>query len=154
MDKKIGEIIEIEGKKYICVEGSSCADCALDFKDADNKLFCAKHAEIIGRCSGNFREDKTRIKFIEIKGIMDFNLLKNYTSFTKGVTLSEERLKIREEAKEFLYELKNGNKTLQISEGLDVITAMFNYLFMLGLSEKEFQEHIDKLDRYKREKYQ
>ena len=43
---------------------------------------------------------------------------------------------------------------LQISEGLDVITAMFNYLFMLGLSEKEFQEHIDKLDRYKREKYQ
>lgn len=33
-------------------------------------------------------------------------------------------------------------------------TKMFNYLFMLGLSEKEFQEHIDKLDRYKREKYQ
>ena len=85
---------------------------------------------------------------------MDFNLLKNYTSFTKGVTLSEEKLKIREEAKEFLYELKNGNKMLQISEGLDVITAMLNYLFMLGLSEKEFQEHIDKLDRYKKEKYQ
>lgn len=154
MGRKIGEIIEIEGKKYRCMEGCSCRDCALDFKDVDNKDFCSKHAELIGFCARDFREDKIRIIFTEVKRVMDFNLLKNYTSFTKGVTLSEERLKIREEAKEFLYELKNGNKMLQISEGLDVITAMFNYLFMLGLSEKEFQEHIDKLDRYKKEKYQ
>lgn len=67
MNKKIGEIIEIEGKKYRCVEGGCCGECAFDFKDADNKLFCAKHAEIIGLCSGNFREDKTRIKFIEVE---------------------------------------------------------------------------------------
>ncbi|AVQ26581.1 hypothetical protein C4N20_00280 [Fusobacterium ulcerans] len=67
MDRKIGEIIEIEGKKYRCVGGSSCEDCALDSRDADHKYLCAKHAEIIGRCSSIFREDKTRIKFIEVK---------------------------------------------------------------------------------------
>ncbi|WP_270851697.1 hypothetical protein [Fusobacterium varium] len=85
---------------------------------------------------------------------MDFNLLKNYTSFTKNLKAMDELKKVKEEIAEFLDEVDKENKTLQISEGLDVITAMFNYLFMLELSEKEFQEHIDKLDRYKREKYQ
>ena len=85
---------------------------------------------------------------------MDFNLLKNYTSFTKNLKTMDELKKVKEEIAEFLDEVNKENKTLQVSEGLDVITAMFNYLFMLGLSEKEFQEHIDKLDRYKKEKYQ
>lgn len=85
---------------------------------------------------------------------MDFNLLKNYTSFTKNLKAMDELKKVKEEIAEFLDEVDKENKTLQIFEGLDVITAMFNYLFMLELSEKEFQEHIDKLDRYKREKYQ
>lgn len=85
---------------------------------------------------------------------MDFNLLKNYTSFTKNLKAMDELKKVKEEIAEFLDEVNKENKTLQISEGLDVITAMFNYLFMLGLSEKEFQKHIDKLDRYKKEKYQ
>lgn len=85
---------------------------------------------------------------------MDFNLLKNYTSFTKNLKAMDELKKVKEEIAEFLDEVDKENKTLQISEGLDVITAMFNYLFMLELSEKEFQEHIDKLDRYKKEKYQ
>lgn len=85
---------------------------------------------------------------------MDFNLLKNYTSFTKNLKAMDELKKVKEEIAEFLDEVDKENKTLQISEGLDVITAMFNYLFMLELSEKEFQEYIDKLDRYKREKYQ
>lgn len=85
---------------------------------------------------------------------MDFNLLKNYTSFTKNLKAMDELKKVFEEIKEFLTEVDKEDRNLQISEGLDVITAMFNYLFMLELSEKEFQEHIDKLDRYKREKYQ
>lgn len=86
--------------------------------------------------------------------MIDLNKLKNYTSFTKHLKLIDERKKVFEEIKEFLTEVDKEDRSLQISEGLDVITAMFNYLFMLGLSEKEFQEHIDKLDRYKREKYQ
>lgn len=85
---------------------------------------------------------------------MDFNLLKNYTSFTKNLKAMDELKKVKEEIVEFLDEVNKENKTLQISEGLDVITAMFNYLFMLELSEKEFQKHIEKLDRYKKEKYQ
>lgn len=86
--------------------------------------------------------------------MLDLNKLKNYTSFTKHLKLIDERKKVFEEIKEFLTEVDREDRDLQISEGLDVITAMFNYLFMLGLSEKEFQEHIDKLDRYKKEKYQ
>lgn len=85
---------------------------------------------------------------------MDLNKLKNYTSFTKNLKAADELKKVKEEIGEFLDEVNKENIRFQISEGLDVITAMFNYLFMLGLSEKEFQEHIDKLDRYKKEKYQ
>lgn len=85
---------------------------------------------------------------------MDLNRLKNYTSFTNNMNILEERQKVQEEITEFLVECDNENRDLQIAEGLDVITAMYNYLSMLGLSEKEFQEHIDKLERYKIEKYQ
>ena len=67
MDRKIGEIIEIEGKKYRCTKGKACTDCSLDFRDTDDKHFCSKHAEVIGTCAGDFREDETRIIFIEVK---------------------------------------------------------------------------------------
>ncbi|MCI5725542.1 hypothetical protein, partial [Fusobacterium sp.] len=40
-----------------------------------------------------------------------------------------------------------------IAEGLDVITAMYNYLVMIGLSKKDFDKHIEKLERYKETKY-
>lgn len=86
--------------------------------------------------------------------MIDLNKLKNYISFTENLKTVDELKKVKEEIAEFLDEVNKENTRLQISEGLDVITAMFNYLFMLGLSEKEFQEHIDKLDRYKKEKYQ
>lgn len=84
---------------------------------------------------------------------MDLNRLKNYTSFTDNLKILDEQEKIYEEVAEFFTECKRENRDLQIAEGLDVMTVMYNYLFMLGLSEKEFQEHIDKLDRYKKEKY-
>lgn len=85
---------------------------------------------------------------------MDLNKLKNYTSFTNNLKLSDERRKVFEEVEEFKEECINENRELQIAEGLDVITVMINYLSMLGLSEKEFQNHLDKLERYKTEKYQ
>ena len=40
-----------------------------------------------------------------------------------------------------------------IAEGLDLITAMYNYLTMIGLSKEDFDKHIEKLERYKETKY-
>lgn len=82
---------------------------------------------------------------------MDLNLLKNY-HFKEN--LKGQYDKIVEESNEFYVECVKLDKDKQIAEGLDVITAMLNYLFKLGMTEKDFQKHIDKLERYKREKYQ
>ena len=68
MDRKIGEIIEIEGKKYKCVLGGSCGECAFDFKEENAMYhFCVEHVEIIGACSSKIRSDKTSVNFIEVK---------------------------------------------------------------------------------------
>ena len=81
---------------------------------------------------------------------LDLNKLGNYKSFTNGRTIYEQLEKVDEEILEFQMEVALDNNERQISEGLDVITAMYNYLSMLGLSEYEFNQHIQKLNNYKR----
>lgn len=81
---------------------------------------------------------------------MDLNLLKNY-EFEEN--LQGQYNKIVEEINEFYVECVKMNKENQIAEGLDVVTAMLNYLIKVGMTEKDFQLHIDKLERYKKEKY-
>lgn len=69
MERKIGEVIEINGKKYKCVTEGSCGECAFDFKEENAKYhFCVEHAEIIGACSSRIRTDKTTVNFVEIGG--------------------------------------------------------------------------------------
>lgn len=67
MERKIGEIIEIKGKKYKCIVGKACADCIFDFKDPDGAYFCSEHADIIGACAGIARKDRTGVIFIEVE---------------------------------------------------------------------------------------
>lgn len=85
---------------------------------------------------------------------IDLNKLKNYECFTENVDLMTQYGKVKEEINEFYLEFMyrpNGERI--ISEGLDVITAMYNYLTMIGLSKEDFDKHIEKLERYKETKY-
>ena len=81
---------------------------------------------------------------------MDLNKLKNYRELTVGSTHSQQRDKVIEEINEFL---KAKNKEDKIHEGLDVMTVMYNYLFMIGMTEKDFYKHIKKLDDFVERKY-
>lgn len=99
---------------------------------------------------------------------INLNKLKNYECFTKNANLEEQLTKVLEEQKEFLFEVVDlsvekteilketevlKNKDNIIAEGLDVITAMYNCLAMIGLSKEDFEKHIAKLERYKETKY-
>ena len=81
---------------------------------------------------------------------MDLNKIKNY--HFEG-TLKGQYNKIVEEINEFYIECVKCNKKKQIEEGLDVITAMWNYLIKIGITDSDFQAHIDKLENYKKSKY-
>lgn len=79
---------------------------------------------------------------------MDLNKLKNYTVLTAGATIHEQLDKVEEEMNEFEEATLENSREEQIKEGLDVITAMYNYLFMLEITKEQFQEHIEKLNGY------
>ena len=87
--------------------------------------------------------------------MIDLNKLHDY-EFYKKLSEEEELEKVKEEISEFWTEIimKNtGKKSDVIGEGLDVITAMLGYLKLVGLDEKSFEEHIQKLENYKKTNY-
>lgn len=81
---------------------------------------------------------------------MDLNKLLEF-KFQNDVNV--QRIKICEEYMELQCEIKNNNKQLIIEEGLDVITATLNYLMLLGMTEEDFNKHINKLRLYRKTKY-
>lgn len=87
--------------------------------------------------------------------MIDLNKLHDY-EFYKKLSEEEELEKVKEEISEFWTEIimKNaGKKSDVIGERLDVITAMLGYLKLIGLDEKTFEKHIQKLESYKITKY-
>ncbi|MBR8701316.1 hypothetical protein IX317_001118 [Fusobacterium sp. DD29] len=81
---------------------------------------------------------------------MDLNQLLNF-KFQNDIHV--QRLKMCEEWIELQLEIRNHNKRLTIEEGLDLITATLNYLQLLGISEEDFNKHINKLRLYRKTKY-
>lgn len=91
---------------------------------------------------------------------IDLNKLKNYKSLAYGASNIAQLGKVKEEYMELLNEVVNKdsfsyikNRENFIAEGLDLITATINLLLMVGLSEQDFNKHIDKLESYKNGKY-
>ena len=86
---------------------------------------------------------------------LDFNRLQEYFEFfTKNLTEEEELEKVKEEFKEFLAEAEYGGTEERIQEeGLDVMTALINYLLMKGLTQSSINKMIEKLNSYKVGKY-
>lgn len=63
MERKIGEIFEIDGKKYKCISnGPGCSGCIFG-----SVLKCTKNYEVFGWCGCTTRSDKKPVVFIEVK---------------------------------------------------------------------------------------
>ncbi|HJH06985.1 hypothetical protein [Fusobacterium ulcerans] len=62
MERKIGEIFEYLGDKYIVKEANSCEKCSFDCE-----IVCAGDEEISGECLPHKREDGKKVIFIEVK---------------------------------------------------------------------------------------
>ena len=82
---------------------------------------------------------------------MDLNKIKDFEF--KG-TIKGQYDKIVEEINEFYVECVKNDRKRQIEEGFDVITAMWNYLIKIGITESDFSAHIEKLEKYARTKYE
>lgn len=91
---------------------------------------------------------------------INFNKLKNYKSIAYANEIAQLK-KVKEEFNELLNEVEV--KSLSHSfikdidnfkaEALDLITATINLLLLSGLTEQDFEKHIDKLESYKNGKY-
>lgn len=91
---------------------------------------------------------------------IDLNKLTNYKSIAYATPLSQLN-KIKEEYQELLDEVEVKSLTYSFiknidnfkAEALDLITATVNLLMLSGLSEQDFEKHIEKLESYKNGKY-
>ena len=91
---------------------------------------------------------------------IDFNKLANYKSLAYGASNIAQLGKVKEEYKELLDEVVKKDSYSYIknrdnfkAEALDLITATVNLLLVTGLSEQDFEKHINKLEYYKNVKY-
>ena len=91
---------------------------------------------------------------------IDLNKLKNYKSLAYGASTIAQLGKVKEEYKELMDEVvekytfsyvKDRDKF--VAEALDLVTATINLLLITGLTEKDFEKHINKLEYYKNVKY-
>ena len=90
---------------------------------------------------------------------IDLNKLKNY----KALAYANETAqlgKVKEEYKKLMDEVvekytfsyvKDRDKF--VAEALDLVTATINLLLITGLTEQDFDKHINKLEYYKNVKY-
>lgn len=91
---------------------------------------------------------------------IDLNKLMEYKSLAYGASNMAQLEKVREEFKELLNEVRETSTFTTIknmdnfkAEALDLITATVNLLLLVGLTEQDFEKHIDKLESYKNGKY-
>lgn len=91
---------------------------------------------------------------------IDFNKLANYESLAYGASNIAQLGKVKEEYKELMDEVVEKytfsyikNRDNFIAEALDLITATVNLLLLSGLTEQDFEKHINKLEYYKNVKY-
>nr|DAQ12873.1 MAG TPA: triphosphate pyrophosphohydrolase [Caudoviricetes sp.] len=91
---------------------------------------------------------------------INLNKLKNYKALAYAGPIAQFN-KVKEEYQELLNEVEVKslshsfikNRDNFKAEALDLITATVNLLLLSGLSEQDFEKHIEKLESYKTGKY-
>ena len=91
---------------------------------------------------------------------IDFNKLMNYKSLAYGASTIAQLVKVKEEYKELIAEVRETSTFTTIknidnfkAEALDLITATVNLLLVTGVTDDDFNKHIAKLESYKVGKY-
>lgn len=62
MERKIGEIFEYLGDKYMIEGADSCEECSFNYE-----IVCGGDEEISGECLPHKRKDGKKIIFVEVK---------------------------------------------------------------------------------------
>lgn len=96
----------------------------------------------------------------EEKKVINLNKLKNYKSIAYATPLAQLE-KVKEEFGELLDEVEVKSLTYSFiknidnfkAEALDLITATVNLLLLTGLTDEDFNKHIEKLNDYRNGKY-
>lgn len=90
---------------------------------------------------------------------IDLNKLMGYKSIAYANPIAQLG-KVKEEYKELMDEVVEKytfsyvkDRDNFIAEGLDLITATINLLLVTGVTEQDFDKHINKLEYYKNVKY-
>ena len=90
---------------------------------------------------------------------IDLNKLMGYKSIAYANPIAQLG-KVKEEYKELMDEVVEKytfsyvkDRDNFVAEGLDLITATVNMLLLSGLTEEDFDKHIEKLESYKNGKY-
>ena len=91
---------------------------------------------------------------------INLNKLKNYKALAYATPLAQLE-KVKEEFGELLNEVEVKSLTYSFiknidnfkAEALDLITATVNLLLLTGLTDEDFDKHIEKLNDYKNGKY-
>lgn len=90
---------------------------------------------------------------------IDLNKLMDYESIAYANEIAQLE-KVKEECKELLAEVRETSTFTTIknmdnfkAEALDLITATVNLLLLTGLTDEDFDKHIEKLESYKNGKY-
>lgn len=76
MERKIGEIFELQGKWYKTIEDKKnvCSECVFCYFA---ETICENYRDIVGHCSIGTRQDSTSVIFVEVDkpiGIITSNL--------------------------------------------------------------------------------
>jgi len=91
---------------------------------------------------------------------IDLNKLMDYKAIAYSTPLAQLN-KVKEEYQELLDEVEVKSLTYSFiknrdnfkAEALDLITATVNLLLLSGITEQDFEKHINKLESYKNGKY-
>ena len=91
---------------------------------------------------------------------IDLNKLMEYKSLAYRASNIAQLGKVKEEYKELLAEVRETSTFSYIknmdnfkAEALDLITATVNLLLLTGLTDEDFNKHIEKLNDYRNGKY-
>lgn len=85
---------------------------------------------------------------------LDIGHIQEYTSFSKGLCKYEQLNKVIEEFEEVMAEVTiepdNFDRIRTKDELLDLMTAAYNLLHVIGVSQEDIDKHKEKLEGYRR----
>ena len=96
MERKIGEIFELGGEWYQCVESDSCGECSLFTTECGSGTKSDLADKVVGQCSKVRRTDNKHVIFKKLEKVGDpyplyGHIVQRYAGVRFPVALTEKR---------------------------------------------------------------